>query len=222
MHRQKTINHDVGTRNSQTCKSFADFKEILAEFDEVIAAANFFSIDSEFTGMLSERIQPYTTLPEYYQKVRTTTEEYVIVQFGITAFRLKDGTFWTMTIVPHHTNCNFLSPDDPNTFTYKSYNFYVYPRNRDQTFRCLGSSLHFLSQHKFDFNKLFGEGVPCCTSYEAKKLRETYDERQKARIETLDSGAGGSSNADDEIQVPLEEVQTVDDVRCIFLTLFVT
>lgn len=70
---------------------FTDFKEILHEFDEVIEKAAFFSIDSEFTGLLSERTIPFGSPSEFYKKLHAGTNGFIIVQIGITAFYVSDG-----------------------------------------------------------------------------------------------------------------------------------
>lgn len=102
--------------------------------------------------------------------------------------------------------------DNPEKFTYKSYNFYVFPQGRDQHFKCTGSSLTFLSEQNFNFNKLFQKGVSCCTQDVAKKLRTVYDERQRNRIDALEVSDERSPNFD-EVPVPLEELDKLDEIR---------
>ncbi|XP_031620480.1 poly(A)-specific ribonuclease PARN-like isoform X2 [Contarinia nasturtii] len=169
-----------------------NIKEILDEFDDVIEKTAFFSIDSEFTGLLNERTVPFATPSEFYKKLHTGTDDYIIVQLGITAF--------------------YVSDDDPDTFNYKSYNFYVYPQSRDQVFKCSGSNLTFLAGHNFDFNKLFREGVSCCTQDVATQLRAKYDERQKSREEALEVRDERPSNCD-EVPVPHEEIDKLAEVK---------
>lgn len=106
----------------------------------------------------------------------------------------------------------FSVPDDPNKFTYKSFNFYVFPQGRDQTFRCSASVMSFLAEQKFDFNKLYGKGLSCCTQEVAKKLRNMYDERQKAREEALEVNDERPPNVDD-VPVPIDELDKLDEVR---------
>lgn len=101
---------------------------------------------------------------------------------------------------------------DPDKFTYKSFNFYVYPQGKDQVFKCSGSSISFLAEQKFDFNKLFGNGVSCCTQDVAQKLRATYDERKKNREEALEVTDERSSHYD-EVAVPLEELDKLNEAR---------
>lgn len=64
---------------------------MLDEFDEVIDEATFFSIDSEFTGLFSERTPPFMTPNEFYKKLHAGTDDYIIVQLGLTAFRVDPG-----------------------------------------------------------------------------------------------------------------------------------
>lgn len=64
---------------------------MLDEFDKVIDEATFFSIDSEFTGLYAERTTPFMTPNEFYKKLHAGTDEYIIVQLGITAFRVDPG-----------------------------------------------------------------------------------------------------------------------------------
>lgn len=71
--------------------TYLDFKEILEDFDKVIESATFFSIDSEFTGLFSERTVPFCSPSEFYKKLHQGTDEYIIVQLGITAFQIDNG-----------------------------------------------------------------------------------------------------------------------------------
>lgn len=97
---------------------------------------------------------------------------------------------------------------------YRSYNFYVYPQGRDQSFRCTGPSLQFLAEQNFDFNKLFREGISCCTQEVADQLRKQYEEKQRYREESTDGGGGGGGNSNmDEVPVPVEELANLDEIR---------
>lgn len=88
----------------------------------------------------------------------------------------------------------------------------MYPQNKEQNIRCSGSTIKFLSEQKFDFCKLFYHGVSCCTQGEQQKLRTMYDERKKNREDALEiNDERASSN--DEIPVPLEEVDRVREAR---------
>lgn len=88
----------------------------------------------------------------------------------------------------------------------------MFPQNRDQLFKCSGSCMSFLAGQKFDFNKLFSEGISCCTQDVAIKLREKYDERQKCREEALEVRDERPTNSDD-VPVPPEEVDKLTEVK---------
>lgn len=88
----------------------------------------------------------------------------------------------------------------------------MFPQNRDQTFRCSGSSLSFLAEQNFDFNKLFRHGISCCTQDVAVKLREKYDERQKSREEALEMRDEKPNNFD-EMPVPAEEIDKLQEAK---------
>lgn len=75
------------TQQSLNNEYFTDFDQVLAEFDDVIEKAMFFSIDSEFTGMYTDKTSPYESPSELYKKITAATDEYIIVQLGITAFQ---------------------------------------------------------------------------------------------------------------------------------------
>ena len=105
-------------------------------------------------------------------------------------------------------NFNFNSPGNAENFTYKSYNFYVYPQAKDQLFKCSGSSMSFLSEHKFDFNKLFKSGISCCDKSTAVQLKQQLEEKQKYRANFL--GADGPTS---QVPVPVEEVENLQEIR---------
>lgn len=131
--------------------SFLDFRQFLPEIRESIANAAFFVIDGEFTGVSADNINPYDTPEDYYLKVNRTTQDFLLIQLGLTIFRVDES--------------------DSEKFKYKSYNFYIYPRGRKHTFKCQGQSLAFLAENGFDFNKLFKDGITFTTVEEGENLR---------------------------------------------------
>lgn len=102
------------------------------------------AIDTEFTGLSPnelEREQYLDTLEERYHKVKRAGESFLITQFGLSIVHL----------------------DQKDQFHIKTWNFYVFPRpygSLDERFLCQASSLQFLSEHGFDFNKFIGDGIP--------------------------------------------------------------
>lgn len=73
-------------------------------------------------------------------------------------------------------------------YSQRSYNFYVFPKplNRhapDCRFMCQTSSIAFLANQGFDFNKVFKFGIPYLNANEEEKLVKCLQERQKIKEE---------------------------------------
>lgn len=182
------------------------------EFDDVIEKANFFSIDAEFTGLSNERTCPFSTPSEFYKKICSGTNDYIIVQLGITAFRQCSGNFaaYQLQIRQLIFVFLFIVTDNSDDLIYRSYNFYVYPQGRDESFRCSSSSMQFLAKQNFDFNKLFRDGISCCNQEMANQLRKQLEEKQRYRKDQTD---GNETTNVDEVAVPAEEMANLDEIR---------
>lgn len=79
---------------------------------------------------------------------------------------------------------------------------------RRQRFECQGDSMAFLGNNNFDFNKLFREGISYCDEHEAKRLREQFNEKLK-----LMTSSDYKNNADEQVQVPIEEQESLDRLK---------
>uniref|UniRef100_A0AAV1VH37 Uncharacterized protein n=1 Tax=Peronospora matthiolae TaxID=2874970 RepID=A0AAV1VH37_9STRA len=113
------------------------------QHDLASPSCRFVAIDTEFTGLSPsevEREQYLDTLEERYQKVKRAGESFLITQFGLSTVHV----------------------DDEQLVQVKTWNFYVFPRPYgalDERFLCQASSLQFLSEHGFDFNKFIHDGI---------------------------------------------------------------
>lgn len=123
-----------------------NFSKHLSELqkDLQLPTCRFVAIDTEFTGLSPnehEREQFLDTLEERYRKVKRAGESFLVTQFGLATVHL----------------------DQREHFHIKTWNFYVFPRpygSLDERFLCQASSLQFLSEHGFDFNKFIKDGIP--------------------------------------------------------------
>lgn len=93
-------------------------------------------------------------------------------------------------------------------YSQRSYTFYVFPKpmNRqvpDCRFMCQTSSVVFLANQNFDFNKLFKYGIPYLNLNEEKKLLKRMEEKQKQREEHNDTITLTTSNTD---KLQIEEI----------------
>lgn len=96
--------------------------------------------------------------------INDQTKEFIVIQFGLTAFFVQKGT-------------GENDVDVPSPIKYKTFNFYLYPRSETQRFACQGGSMSFLASQNFDFNKLFMDGISFCDLEEASNLREKHESR---------------------------------------------
>ena len=70
-----------------------------------------------------------------------SSKSYIITQYGLSCFEATG----------------------PNSYQARTFNFYLFPQPHgayNRRFLCDASSLVFLSEHGFDFNKCISQGVP--------------------------------------------------------------
>lgn len=171
-----------------------NFPQILEELEHVIPASAFLAIDGEFTGLSKgEEVTAFDTPALYYEKLRKGSLEFLIIQVGL---------------------CAFMYDETEKKFTHKAYNFYVFPKPPDQRgtekcFKSQVSSIHFLVENGFDFNKLYRDGIPYLRQDEEKRLREKLDEKHKASgsVKTCNNG-----DSTDVIPVPADKVEFIEDM----------
>lgn len=98
------------------------------------------------------------TLEERYKKVKRAGESFLITQFGLSTVHV----------------------DEHEQFQIKTWNFYIFPRpygQSDHRFLCQASSLQFLSEHGFDFNKFIADGIPFLNLAKTKALSKRLEKR---------------------------------------------
>lgn len=147
-----------------------NFIELLPEITETIRTCEFIAIDTELSGLMRERSSNRFDLPEErFAKTVESSRGYFIMQFGLSCFsRIKER---------HYDN--------------RTYNFYIFPQANegygdiDRTFSLQAHAIQFLTQHNFDFNKLFKHGVSYLTYQEKQQLtsrlkQELKKDKQKA------------------------------------------
>ncbi|CAL7936045.1 unnamed protein product [Xylocopa violacea] len=144
----------------------ANFQEVVAELDDVLKNATFLAIDGEFTGLnIGPDAGAYDKPSQYYSKLKARSMDFLLVQFGLSVF-----TFNTET----------------QKYSQRSYNFYVFPRRLsravpDSRFMCQSSSISFLADQGFDFNKLFKLGITYLNMSEEAIMMKRIDEKRKTR-----------------------------------------
>ncbi|XP_069066524.1 poly(A)-specific ribonuclease PARN isoform X1 [Pleurodeles waltl] len=144
----------------------SNFKESLPKVYAAIEEADFLAIDGEFSGIsdgpsVSALTNGWDTPEERYQKLKKHSMDFLLFQFGLCTFKYD------------HTDSRYIM---------KSFNFYIFPKpfNRsspDVKFVCQSSSIDFLANQGFDFNKVFCKGIPYLNQEEERQLREQYEVR---------------------------------------------
>ena len=125
------------------------FRDTLPLVEQALDECQFYAFDCEMTGLfVSDRNglaegKPPTYLHDMedrYDEMLQSSQSFVINQFGLSTFAW-DGT----------------------SYKAKTFNFYTFPRPFEEyqpRFLSEASSLEFLSEHKFDFNKWIYDGIP--------------------------------------------------------------
>ncbi len=146
--------------------NFADvlvsFKKYLEERYNSVKLCNIFTlpsdfvaIDMEMTGVTSSpsmRPKFLESAEEYYHKIKDSAEKFAVTQVGVCTFK------WD------HENkrLHVLLRISPSRVVAAPFNFNIFPQyqgNLDRMFLSQPSSLLFLADNKFDFNKWIYKGT---------------------------------------------------------------
>eukprot|EP00945_MAST-04E_sp_MAST-4E-sp1_P006643 g6643.t1 len=154
-----------------------NFAEISEGMCAAIDGCDFCAIDCEMTGLNSSsgtKNSPSDNYQARYLSVRDSAAKFLLLQYGITTFKFDQ------------TN---------NRYVCRPYNVYLFPHppslrpgdeRDDARFLCQASSVSFLCQHNFDFNKCFRHGVKHIT-LEYKLEKETAIRRKMEKDATPES-----------------------------------
>ena len=118
----------------------SNFLELFPIILQQIDQSCFLAIDTEFSSIdtFSTSIK---TIKQFYKQRSTFVKEITIFQFGLAIFS---------------------KTSDQQKYIVNVYNFYLHPtsiNSIDVKYRIQSSSIKFLSEYKFDFNKCFYSGI---------------------------------------------------------------
>ena len=145
-----------------------NFEEYLPLVSEAVDKALFLSIDGEFSGINngSYNTALFDSVEERYQKLCCNTTDFLLMQFGLSAF------IWNQ---------------ESSKYEVEVFNFYIFPFHSpyfgspDRVFSCQSSSVDFLIRQGFDFNKVFKEGIPFLRQNEEISMKALMQEKQAQR-----------------------------------------
>ncbi|KAF7278366.1 hypothetical protein GWI33_008498 [Rhynchophorus ferrugineus] len=172
----------------------SNFVNVLPEIEEAIKNCTFISIDCELTGLKTalNHINAFDTPKKFYEKVLNDCKEFLLIQYGLSFFRYEKKN---------------------DVFKHKSYNFYIFRKPvkkflEDQRFMCQTSSIDFLINEGFNFNKLFKEGVSYLNNVEEDSYRANLEEFQRKLKESSIS----RTNSNDIIPIPDEHKEFIEEI----------
>ena len=136
----------------------SNFTQLLPSVLESIRAADFVAFDTELTGLNLSRAHKNSQLDDLqarYAKLRESVANFGLLQVGLACFA------WS---------------SKKEKFCISAYSFYVFPSaangfQQERKFSCQLGSLAFLTEHGFDFNKAFKEGIPFITAREEQIIK---------------------------------------------------
>lgn len=137
-----------------------NFDRLLPKIQDEINESCFLAIDTEFSSLetfsSSTRIK---SIQQFYNKRSTLVKDLTIFQFGLAifSFDINQGKYFA-----------------------KIYNFYLSPTSIypiDVKFEIRSSSIKFLTEFKFDFNKCFYEGISFLNDKQEKILIDAIQVR---------------------------------------------
>ncbi|KAF9566880.1 hypothetical protein EC968_003543 [Mortierella alpina] len=145
------------------------FEASLPLLQKAIAECDFVAMDTEMTGLSApiNNYKPQDSLATRYSKVTHSAASFLVVQLGI---------------------CTFTWSDEIGGFEARPFNFPCFPSSVDEAkagerfFQCQSTSLEFLMNNGFDFNKWIRHGIPYLThpEEEAYIIRKTEKEAHNA------------------------------------------
>ncbi|XP_063668029.1 poly(A)-specific ribonuclease PNLDC1 isoform X3 [Pan troglodytes] len=136
-----------------------EFEESLPLLQELVQEADFVGLDIEFTGLRSnlsgpQQISLFDLPSEWYLKTRQSVQQFTICQIGLSVFSAIEG--------------------EANKYIAHSCNFYLFPTTfgiLDSEFSFQASSVQFLNQYGFNYNKFLKNGIPYMNEEQEKKIR---------------------------------------------------
>ena len=161
----------------------ANFATLLPSILHHIKCAEFITIDAEMTGLTTgpnSKYRPYDEIQERYRKLRDSASNFGMLQLGIAAF-------------------NYDTKN--NRYEYTAWSFHLFPTVGDAStdyrkWTMQLSSMSFLRDNGFDFNKTFRDGISYLSVKEEADARNKYSPTPKA--------------SDKDIQMKDEDVEFVN------------
>ncbi|XP_008152874.2 poly(A)-specific ribonuclease PNLDC1 [Eptesicus fuscus] len=138
-----------------------EFEQSLPLLQELVQGADFVGLDIEFTGLRTnlsrcQQISLFDLPSEWYLKTRRSVQQFTICQIGLSVFSSVEG--------------------EANKYVAHSCNFFLFPTTfgiLDSEFSFQASSVQFLNQYGFDYNKFLKHGIPYMNEEQEKQVKHS-------------------------------------------------
>ncbi|XP_067928512.1 poly(A)-specific ribonuclease PNLDC1-like [Watersipora subatra] len=147
------------------------FMELLPVIKGKIDQAVFVAVDLEFTGLninSHTKSSLFDSADDRYQKAKRNIQDFTIAQFGLAAYH-SVGT---------------------NRYDAYIFNCYLFPEAHAGMDSCISmqaSSIQFLTQYGFDFNKMLYEGIPFVNQSQKVRMENYWTRHTSGRQELTDT-----------------------------------
>ncbi|XP_031793397.1 poly(A)-specific ribonuclease PNLDC1 isoform X3 [Sarcophilus harrisii] len=136
------------------------FEQKLPLLEELILGSDFLGLDIEFTGLRSifpkgQQTSLFDSPAEWYLKTKQSIQQFTVCQIGLSMFSSMGRK--------------------SNKYIAHSYNFFLFPTTlgiMDSEFSFQASSILFLNQYGFDYNKFLKNGIPYMNEEQEKKIKQ--------------------------------------------------
>uniref|UniRef100_A0A2I3RPE8 Poly(A)-specific ribonuclease PNLDC1 n=1 Tax=Pan troglodytes TaxID=9598 RepID=A0A2I3RPE8_PANTR len=131
-----------------------EFEESLPLLQELVQEADFVGEEPGIRGCARQSPFLFDLPSEWYLKTRQSVQQFTICQIGLSVFSAIEG--------------------EANKYIAHSCNFYLFPTTfgiLDSEFSFQASSVQFLNQYGFNYNKFLKNGIPYMNEEQEKKIR---------------------------------------------------
>ncbi|KAF7409761.1 hypothetical protein HZH68_004142 [Vespula germanica] len=143
-----------------------NFQKMYPTVKTSLENAQVIAIDAEFSGLESDdssKPSLFDTIEERYEKLRKTSENFIIIQFGITCIEQ----------VPSQ-----------NKYNTKMFKFFLFPASipiKNRQFLCQVAAIEFLALNGFNFNKMAYNGISYLNEVEEFTLKQYLEDDNMIR-----------------------------------------
>ena len=148
-----------------------NYDQMYSDIIARIGDCDFYSMDCELSGITNYKdLNCFDTPKNRYDKMKKNDQNYLILQLGL---------------------CFFKHCKEEDCYETSAYNIFLFPRSqnckysKDGPFSCLNSSIEFLCEQNFDFNKVFKKGISFmskdCEESVRDRLEKTLEDRKKPK-----------------------------------------